>query len=44
MIALSLLKEGYFLGYYFWLDLISTATMILDLMWVSQLLNGGSGV
>ena len=44
MILLSICKEGYFLGYYFWLDLISTATMILDLMWVAELFSGGSGV
>lgn len=41
MIALSLTKEGYFLRFYFWLDLISTLTMILDLMWITQLINGG---
>lgn len=44
MILLSFLKEGYFLKYYFWLDLVSTATMILDLMWVAALFSGGSGV
>lgn len=52
MVALSLLKvkidlnqEGYFLKFYFWLDIISTATMILDLMWINEFINtGGSGV
>lgn len=42
MIALSLLKEGYFLRYYFWLDLVSTVTMVLDLVWMNEIINGGS--
>lgn len=41
MVVLSLLKEGYFLRYYFWLDLVSTLTMILDLVWINDLMNGG---
>lgn len=41
MIVLSILKEGYFLCYYFWLDLVSTLTMILDLVWMNDLINGG---
>lgn len=32
------------MSYYFWLDLISTLTMVLDLVWISQLLTGGNGV
>jgi hypothetical protein len=32
------------MGYYFWLDLVSTLTMILDLTWINQLLTGGSGL
>ena len=27
--------------YYFWLDIISTATMCLDLVWVTQYITGG---
>lgn len=36
-------KDDYFLGFFFWLDIISTITLILDLTWVSNLLNGSSG-
>ena len=42
MVALSLLKvliylskEGYFLKFYFWLDIISTLTMVFDLIWIN---------
>lgn len=35
------IQKDYFLGYYFWLDLISTLTMIFDLVWISQYLTGG---
>lgn len=31
------------MGFYFWLDMVSTLTMILDLMWVDQLMSGGNG-
>ena len=44
MIALCFLKEGYFLKFYFWLDLISTLTMVLDLFWITELLSGGDGI
>ena len=44
MIALSLTKDGYFLRFYFWLDLISTLTMLLDLTWITQLISGGQGI
>jgi hypothetical protein len=39
-----LFQEGYFLSYYFWLDIVSTLTMVLDLTWVDALLNGGGGI
>ena len=29
--------------FYFWLDLISTLTMFLDLVWIDQLISGGNG-
>lgn len=41
MIALSFIKEGYFLRYYFWLDLISTSTMILDITWFQAIIVSG---
>ena len=34
-------QKDYFLGYYFWLDLVSTLTMAFDLIWISQYLTGG---
>ncbi len=34
-------QKDYFLKYYFWLDLISTATMMFDLIWITQYLTGG---
>lgn len=37
------MKENYFLSFYFWLDMISTFTMVLDLMWIYQLMSGGNG-
>lgn len=36
-------KDDYFLGFFFWLDIISTITLILDLTWVSNLMNGNGG-
>jgi len=44
IVALSFVKEGYFLRFYFWLDLISTLTMILDLSWINDLLSGSGGL
>lgn len=36
-IILSIIcKKGYFNSFFFWLDLISTITLILDLTWVSD--------
>jgi len=35
------MQKDYFLGYYFWLDLISTLTMAFDLVWITQYLTGG---
>jgi hypothetical protein len=32
------------MGFYFWLDMISTLTMVLDLIWITELMNGGSTV
>jgi hypothetical protein len=38
------MQKNYWLSYYFWLDLLSTLTMVLDLVWISALLTGGNGV
>lgn len=36
-------KDDYYLSFFFWLDVISTASLVLDLSWVSEELQGGSG-
>jgi len=30
----SIAKEGYFLGFYFWLDLIASLSLITDIGWI----------
>ena len=40
MVALCFVREGYFLHYYFWLDLVSTLSMLLDLVWINALISG----
>lgn len=37
IVLCSIFKPGYFLGFYFWLDIISTITMIMDVGWVWNL-------
>ncbi len=39
-VTLLIIQKDYFLKYYFWLDIISTATMAFDLTWVSQYFTG----
>lgn len=44
IVVLCLVKEGYFLRYYFWVDVISTATMVFDITWVfDAILTSGQG-
>ena len=36
--------DGYWLGFYFWLDIISTASLIADIGWIMNLILGvGNG-
>jgi hypothetical protein len=35
-------KDDYWLGFYFWLDLISTVSLITDISWVMDLILGTS--
>lgn len=35
-------KDDYFLGFFFILDVIATGTMVLDLSWVANYMNGGA--
>lgn len=45
LILMSFAKPDYFLGFFFWLDLISTLSMFLDIGWISNVLlpSGKSG-
>jgi len=38
IVLCSIFKPGYVLGFYFWLDIISTITMIMDVGWVWDLI------
>jgi len=38
MILQSFLREDYWLGFYFWLDLISTLSLLTDIGWVMNAL------
>eukprot|EP00931_Biecheleriopsis_adriatica_P117323 TRINITY_DN92852_c0_g1_i1.p1 TRINITY_DN92852_c0_g1~~TRINITY_DN92852_c0_g1_i1.p1 ORF type:complete len:961 (+),score=168.67 TRINITY_DN92852_c0_g1_i1:111-2993(+) len=35
-------KNDYYLGFFFWLDVLSTATLVLDLTWVADAMQGDS--
>lgn len=35
------MQKDYFLKYYFWLDIMSTITMVFDLIWITQYITGG---
>jgi hypothetical protein len=39
----SISREGYFLSFFFWLDVVSTLSMIPDIGWVWDLMIGGGG-
>lgn len=43
IIICSIAKKGYWLGFFFWLDIISTLSLLLDIGWVSESLFGSSG-
>lgn len=36
-------KEDYFLGFYFWLDLVSTVSLIMDIGWIMDRISGTGG-
>lgn len=43
IIVASIVKEGYFGSFFFWLDLVSTITMITDCGWIwNPIISGGS--
>lgn len=44
IILASIAKKDYLFGFFFWLDLLSTISMLLDIGWVSNaIFNSGSG-
>lgn len=43
IIVSSLVKKDYWLGFFFWLDVISTLSLVLDIGWISNELFGSSG-
>jgi len=48
IIVASISKEDYFLSFYFWLDLVSTISLITDIGWIMNAMlgvssNAGSG-
>ena len=40
LIVSSIVKEDYWLGFYFWLDLISTLSLLTDIGWIMNSLMG----
>ncbi len=42
LILMSIAKKGYFLGFFFWLDLVSTLSLLLDIGFISQAIYGDS--
>ena len=37
-------RENYLFQFYFWIDMMSTLTMFLELIWIEELFSSGSGV
>ena len=44
LVMSSIVKDGYFLGFYFWLDLLSTVSLLTDIGWIWDLIIGSQGV
>ena len=42
IILASISKDDYWLGFYFWLDLISTVSLITDIGWIMDAIMGTS--
>ncbi|CAK92800.1 unnamed protein product (macronuclear) [Paramecium tetraurelia] len=43
IVLASICKDGYILGFFFWLDLLSTVSMLLDIGWVNEAMFGSGG-
>ena len=40
----SIAKEGYFLGFYFWLDFVATVSLLTDIGWIwNEIIGTGNG-
>lgn len=35
------MKPGYWLGFFFWLDVVSTFSILLDIEWFTEIVFGG---
>ncbi len=42
VIVASIFQEDYFLGFYFWLDVVATLSIITDINWVFQKVSNSS--
>jgi len=42
IVLASIVKDDYFLGFFFWLDVVSTITMIPDCGWIWTAVTGGN--
>jgi len=43
LVLAAIVKEDYFLSFFFWLDLISTLSLIPDIGWIWNLMTGSGG-
>lgn len=44
IIMASIAQKGYFLGFYFWLDTVSTISLLTDIGWLMDSILGGGSV
>jgi hypothetical protein len=44
LVMASLAQKDYFLGFYFWLDLIATVSLITDIGWIYNEITGGGDI
>jgi hypothetical protein len=43
IVLASIAKDDYFLGFYFWLDLVATISLFADIGWVWNAITGTGG-
>ena len=44
LLIASFVKKGYFWGFFFFLDVLSTLSLLLDIGWISEAMFGSGGV